>query len=112
MVLDRNVFTTEPPGFVKNPPDPSVAEPWEGPDWVSRPHIQNWIDCIKSRKLPNADVEIGHRSISVCHLANIARRIGRPLRWDPDKEVFVGDDEANTYIDRPRRKGWELPALA
>ena len=112
MVLDRNVFTTDPPGFVKNPPDPSVAKPWEGPDWVSRPHIQNWIDCIKSRKLPNADVEIGHRSISVCHLANIARRIGRPLRWDPDKEVFVGDDEANTYVDRPRRKGWELPALA
>ena len=111
MVLDRNVFTTEPAGFIKNPPDPSVAQPWEGPDWVSRPHIQNWFDCIKSRQLPNADVEIGHRSISVCHLANIVRRLGRRLHWDPDKELFVGDAEANTYVDRPRRKGWELPAL-
>jgi len=111
MVLDRNVFTTDPPGFIKNPPDPSVAEPWEGPDWVSRPHIQNWLDCIRTRSLPTADVEIGHRSITVCHLANIARRLGRHLRWDPDKEQFIGDDEANTYLDRPRRKGWELPAL-
>lgn len=112
MVLDRNEFKTDPPGFIKNPPDPSVRKAWEGPDWVSRPHMQNWIDCMRSRKEPNADVEIGHRSISVCHLANIARRVGRPLRWDPDKEVFVGDDEANTYVDRPRRKGWELPTLA
>lgn len=112
MVLDRNEFKTDPPDFIKNPPDPSVRQAWEGPDWVSRPHIQNWFDCIKSRELPTADVEIGHRSISVCHLANIARRLGRPLRWDPDKELFVGDDEADTYVDRPRRKGWELPALA
>lgn len=112
MVIDRNVFTTDPAGFVQNPPDPEVAKPWEGPDWVSRPHMQNWIDCIKSRELPTADVEIGHRSISVCHLVNIARRLGRKLAWNPDKERFVGDDEANTYVDRPRRKGWELPNLA
>jgi len=111
MVIDRNVFTTEPAGVVTNPPDPAVAKPWEGPDWVSRPHMQNWIDCIKTRQRPNADVEIGHRSISVCHLANIARQIGRHLRWDPEKEIFLGDDEANAYLDRPRRKGWELPRI-
>ena len=112
MTIDRNVFTTDPAGVVTNPPDPGVAKAWEGPDWVSRPHMQNWIDCIKSRERPNADVEIGHRSISVCHLANITRRIGRRLRWDPDKELFIGDEEANTYLDRPRRKGWELPVIA
>lgn len=111
MVLDRNVFTTDPAGFITNPPDASVAKIWEGADWVSRPHMQNWIDCIKSRKLPNADVEIGHRSISVCHLANIARRVGHHLKWDPKKEEFIGDEEANTYLDRPRRKGWELPKI-
>ncbi|HOW70978.1 MAG TPA: Gfo/Idh/MocA family oxidoreductase [Phycisphaerae bacterium] len=111
MVIDRNVFTTEPAGVVTNPPDPGVAKAWEGPDWVSRPHMQNWIDCIKSRHRPNADVEIGHRSISVCHLANIARQIGRRLRWDPEREVFPGDEEANAYLDRPRRKGWELPNI-
>jgi len=47
--------------------------------------------------------------ISVCHLANIARQVGRRLQWDPEKEVFTGDDEANCYLSRPRRKGYELP---
>jgi len=59
-----------------------------------------------------ADVEIGYRSISVCHLANIARRTGRCLKWDSTKEEFVGDDEANTYLNRPRRVGYELPNSA
>jgi hypothetical protein len=57
-------------------------------------------------------VEIGHRSISVCHLANMARELGRKLRWDPDKEQFAGDDEANLMLNRPRRKGFELPESA
>ncbi|MBN1491613.1 MAG: Gfo/Idh/MocA family oxidoreductase [Phycisphaerae bacterium] len=112
MHIDRNLFKTDPPEFVQNPPDPAVAEAWEGPGWISKPHIQNWIDCIKTRQKPNADVEIGHRSISVCHLANIVRQIGRPLRWDPVKEIFPDDAEANAYVDRPRRKGWELPKIA
>jgi predicted dehydrogenase len=77
--------------------------------WQARWHMQNWLDCIRSRKRPIADVEIGHRSISVCHLANIARNAGRPLRWDAAREVFEGDDQANTYLDRPRRHGFELP---
>lgn len=107
--INRNKFTTNPPDLVKNPPEPATAEIWEGPGWIARPHIQNWLDCIKSRELPNADVEIGHRSITVCHLANIARELGRRLKWDPDKEIFPGDDEANKYLDRPKRKGYELP---
>lgn len=107
--INRNKFTTNPADFVKDPPKPATAEIWEGPGWIARPHIQNWLDCIKSRELPNADVEIGHRSISVCHLANITRDIGRKLTWDPDKETFPGDEEANCYVDRPKRKGYELP---
>ena len=110
--INRNKFTTNPRDFVQDPPDPAVAQPWEGPGWIARPHIQNWLDCIKTREKPNADVEIGHRSISVCHLVNIARQVGRRLRWDPEKETFPGDDEANAYVNRPRRKGWELPSLA
>jgi predicted dehydrogenase len=109
MEINRNKFTTNPPDFVQEPPDPVVAEPWEGPGWIARPHIQNWLDCIQSRQLPNADVEIGHRSITVCHLANIARELGRKLRWDPDREVFPNDEEANALLDRPKREGYELP---
>ena len=109
--INRNKFTTNPRDFVKDPPDPAVAQPWEGPGWIARPHLQNWIDCIRTREQPNADVEIGHRSVSVCHLANIARQIGRPLRWDPAREVFPNDAEANSYLDRPRREGWELPKV-
>ncbi len=78
--------------------------------WQARWHMQNWLDCIKTRQRPVADVEIGHRSITVCHLVNIARQAGRKLQWDPEKELFVGDDEANKYVTRPRRKGYELPA--
>jgi predicted dehydrogenase len=74
-------------------------------------HIQNWFDCIKSREQPIADVEIGHRSAIVCHLGNIVRWVGRPLRWDPEREIFPGDDQANAYLDRPRRKPYELPNL-
>jgi predicted dehydrogenase len=72
-------------------------------------HLQNFIDCIKSRQRCVADVEIGHRTATICHLAGIARQLGRPLRWDPEKETFPGDDEANGYLDRPKRKPYQLP---
>jgi predicted dehydrogenase len=74
-------------------------------------HIRNWLDCIQSRKRPNGDVEIGHRSATVCHLGNIARYAGRKLQWDPVQERFAGDDEANQYLDRTRRMGYELPEV-
>jgi predicted dehydrogenase len=111
MEVNRNLFRTNPADFVKDAPDPEVQAKWEGDGWIARPHIQNWLDCIKSRKLPNADVEIGHRSISVCHLLNITRELGRKLHWDPGKEQFVNDDEANKLLDRPRRQGFELPTV-
>ncbi len=71
-------------------------------------HMQNWFDCIRSRQKPIADVEIGHRSATVCHLGNIARWTGKRLTWDPVQEKF-DDAEANTYLDRVRRKPYELP---
>jgi hypothetical protein len=86
-----------------------VAEKWEGEGWIARPHIQNWLDCVKTRERPNADVEIGHRSITICHLLNITRELGRKLAWNPETEQFTNDDEANALIDRPRRAGFELP---
>ena len=74
-------------------------------------HVENWIDCMKSREKPAADIEIGHRSATVCHLGNIARWTNRKLRWDPVKEIFPDDAEANEYLDRKRRKPFELPEV-
>jgi predicted dehydrogenase len=71
-------------------------------------HVDNWIECMYSRRKPNADVEIGHRSATICHLGNIARWTGRKLGWDAVKETFVDDAEAEKYLDRTRRRGYEL----
>ncbi len=79
--------------------------------WQARWHLQNWLDCLRTRNLPTADVEIGHRSVSVCHLANITRFVGRKLHWDPVRERFEGDDEANRWVVRQRREGYELPKI-
>ena len=74
-------------------------------------HISNWIECIPTGKRPIGDIESGHRSASICHLLNIARYLGRSLKWDPEKEVFIGDAEANTWLVREHRKGFELPEV-
>jgi predicted dehydrogenase len=73
-----------------------------------RPHIRNFLDCVKSRAVPAADVEEGHRTATMCHLGNIATRLGRSLRWDGDKEQVVADAEANRWLARPYRKPWSL----
>jgi predicted dehydrogenase len=70
-------------------------------------HVRNFLDCIKSRQRPVADVEDGHRVATSCHLANISLRIGRKLRWDVEKEEITGDREASTYLERPYRKPWD-----
>ncbi|MFS4417372.1 Gfo/Idh/MocA family protein [Maribacter sp. 2307ULW6-5] len=67
-------------------------------------HYQNWLDAIKTRKQPICNVETGHRSASVCHIANIAYELGRPLTWNPKKEKFKGDAEANKMRKRNPRK--------
>ncbi|MCC6891164.1 MAG: Gfo/Idh/MocA family oxidoreductase, partial [Hyphomicrobiales bacterium] len=77
--------------------------------YASTNHMRNWFDCMRSRERCICDVEVGHRSATVCHLGNIARWVGRKLRWDPKAEKFIGDDEVNRHVDRPRRKGYELP---
>ena len=70
-------------------------------------HVRNFLDCIKSRQTPIADVEDGHRVATSCHLANISLRTGRKLRWDPEKEDIIGDREASAYLERPYRKPWD-----
>lgn len=102
--IGNNEVTSNPPELVRTPPqDLKVRLP------AIDNHFQDWLDAIKTRARPIADVEIGHRSAVICHLGNIARWIGRPLRWDPETETFPGDEEANQLLDRPRRAGFELP---
>ncbi|MFN5187458.1 MAG: Gfo/Idh/MocA family protein [Planctomycetota bacterium] len=114
--INRNKFTSNPPEIadqLRKELDVTEEERKWSDDlalWQARWHLQNWLDCIKSRQLPVADVEIGHRSVSVCHLANIVRELQRPLRWDPAEESFVNDSEADKLLSRLRRKGFELPS--
>ncbi len=91
---------------------PSVLKEVIGPDEInlhrSRDHKQNFLDCMKSRKETIAPAEIGHRSISVALLGEIAMLTERKLRWDPEKEVFLNDDGANRMLSRPMRSPWHL----
>ncbi|MBN1673402.1 MAG: Gfo/Idh/MocA family oxidoreductase [Kiritimatiellae bacterium] len=71
-------------------------------------HMSTFLRCIRSREEPSAPVEVGHRTATVCHLGNIAMALGRPLTWDPAKEEFTGDDEANRMTWRPARSSWPV----
>ncbi|RMG34735.1 MAG: gfo/Idh/MocA family oxidoreductase [Planctomycetota bacterium] len=71
-------------------------------------HMGNFFDCIAARRRPISDVESQHRSATTCHLGNIAMRLGRPLRWDPESETFAGDAEANALLKREQRAGYEI----
>lgn len=83
-----------------------------GPDEIHLPvssdHYRNFLESVKSREDPIEPVEAGHRTASVCHLGNIAMRLQRKLRWDPKKEIFVDDQEANQMLRRPYRKPWQI----
>ncbi|MFB3826019.1 MAG: Gfo/Idh/MocA family protein [Bryobacteraceae bacterium] len=109
----RNNFRTDPPQMIKQLPPPEEVQKWRDDValWQAKYHMQDWLECMRSRRTPLADVEVGHRAISIAHLANITRLLGRRLRWDPEAETFPGDDEANRLLRRERRKGYELPAV-
>jgi len=71
-------------------------------------HHANWFGCIKSRERPSSHEEIGHRAASLGQLVSIAYKLERSLKWDPAKEVFEGDEEANRLMARPMRAPWTL----
>jgi predicted dehydrogenase len=73
-------------------------------------HLGNFVDCVKSRDLPNADVEVGHLSTRLCHLGNIAHRVGRKLHFDAASESFPGDNEANALLSREYSSRFEMPS--
>lgn len=69
-------------------------------------HMKNFFDCINSRKDPVSDVYSHHRTMTSCHLCNINLMLGRDLQWDPAKQEFIGDDQANALRTRPQREGF------
>lgn len=75
---------------------------------ASRDHHEDWFEAIRQRSRPICDVEIGHRSATLCHLGHIAVRLGRPLQWDPLAERFPNDPQANRLFSRPMRAPWHL----
>ena len=74
--------------------------------YASDNHMGNFFDCIRSRKQPICDAEIGHRSVTVCHLGVISIRLGRKLNWDPAREQFINDSAADKWLAREQRKPW------
>ncbi len=103
--VNRGYFRTWPDEIGKEPIGPSEVHLYESPG-----HQQDWINCIRSRRRPIADVAIGASTITVCHLGNIAYWLGRELRWDPEKREIIGDPEAARWLDRPKRAPWRLHA--
>ena len=77
-------------------------------------HMANFFESMSSRKAPICDVEIGHRSISVAHLGVISVRMNQALKWNPEKEVFTGDNakEANQWLSREQRKPYDYSFIA
>ena len=113
------VFKGAPTGAPKRSdkkPEPWVEAmklPGSSPEQFNL-HVRNFLDCIKSRKRPIADVEDGHRTATACHLSNMSLRLGRKLRWNPETEKIDGDAEASALLVRPYRAPWdrELKSLA
>ncbi|RSL15695.1 putative dehydrogenase [Edaphobacter aggregans] len=87
--------------------DPKILDSVIGPDeihlYTATEQHANWLECIHTRKQPTAPVEIGHRACSTCLLHHIAMKTKRRLHWDPEREKFKGDDDANAMLSRPQR---------
>jgi len=93
--------------LVDNPlPEGAIEEVYGGE--VSENHTANFIDAMKSREQPVSDVWSHNRMLEICHLSNIAMRLGRDLDWDPSKREIIGDPEANAFLSRENRKGFEI----
>jgi len=104
ITIFREGYECDPKGLDEDPLPANAKRVYRSDN-----HMSNFFRCVRQRKEPIMNVENAHRVATLCHLGNIARWLGRRLKWDPEKEVFPGDDEANRYLDIPRRKGYELP---
>jgi len=96
--VSRGLLCTWPARIGRQPIGPNDLRLYESPG-----HYEDWFECIRTRRRPICDVEIGCRSATVCHLGNIALWLKRPIRWDPAAERIIGDEAAARWLDRPKR---------
>ena len=101
--VNRGYFRTGPEEIGKEKLGPDAIHLYESPE-----HHTDWFNCIRARKRTICDVAIGASTITVCHLGNIAYRLGRPIRWDPAAHRIVGDEEASRLLDIPKRGTWSI----
>jgi predicted dehydrogenase len=104
LYIDRGALRSEPENIVSDRLSDREVHLYKSPG-----HHRDWIDCIRSRKRPIADVEIGARTAAIIQLGNLAYWHHRRLKWDPHKWQFVDDKEAEKWMDRERRAAWPLP---
>ncbi|MCL2743252.1 MAG: hypothetical protein FWE67_05315, partial [Planctomycetaceae bacterium] len=107
------VVTPEKPGQFqakgeRMKPIEEVSGPGQNNLNITELHCRNFLDCIKSRAVPNTSVEEGHRSTTMSLIANISMEVQRRLKWDAENEKFIGDDEANSLLHYEYRKPWKL----
>ena len=117
--VNRGVLSGKPVEDLKDNPLPRESYNLYAHDNLSRPprmgkhdailnHMGNFFDCLQTRNLPISDIVSQHRTASVCHLANISMHLGRKLKWDPEKELFIADPEADRRLSREQRKAYRI----
>ncbi len=114
---NETVTSSDPAAKLKDPQalaasDPKILTSVIGPNEIhlykSDDQHGNWLECIKSRKQPISPAEVGHRACSACLVNHIAMKLKRKLYWNPEKECFRNDDEANSMLSRPQRKPYVM----
>lgn len=101
--VNRSRLEASDPAILQEPLGPGDVHLYESPG-----HHRDWLNCIKTRRQPICDIEIGHRSVTVCHLENIALRTGRTIEWDPKTETITNDPILNRWLSRPYRTPWRV----
>jgi predicted dehydrogenase len=101
--VNRGQIRSHPQSILKSAVKPGEIRLYRSPN-----HQKNFLECIRSRKTTVAPAEIGHRTMTICHMGNMALRLKRALRWDPAKEEFIDDEQANRLKYRAMRAPWDL----
>ena len=101
--VNRGKLKTSPQSLLKVKIKPDEIHLYD-----SKNHHADWLQAVRARSKPICDVEIGARSATVCHLGNIAYWLGRPLKWDPEREQIIGDEEASRMLARAERGPWRM----